>query len=263
MLKKCQLTQTDPYLALLNIRNTPRDEVGSPAQRLFSRRTRTKLPTATQKLMPEVMKPEEVTQRLYEDRHVRAKQYYDRQTKLLKPLEKGATIRVRIGKTWQPALLLPQDTRPNTRSYPIQMPSGWVTRRNRKYLLRTKETNIYRRYDNEDSLMDKPDIPQQQVVPVATRENLQYRARRAHNQTQGLPIDTSHSSPISPHYMPRSIPGRSRISNEQPLSPVKSPLTSPASSSQVPQNKPAQKIVETTRSGRISRPPTQLSDFVK
>ncbi len=112
--------------------------------------------------------------------------------------------------------------------------------------------------------MDDPDIPQQQVVPVATMENMQYRAGKAHNQTQGLPMDTSHSSPISPHYMSRSIPGRSRISNEQPPSPVKSPIASPSRSlSQVPQSKPAQKTVETTKSGRISRPPTQLSDFVK
>ncbi len=35
MLKKCQLTHTDPYLALLNIQNTSREEVDCPAHRLF------------------------------------------------------------------------------------------------------------------------------------------------------------------------------------------------------------------------------------
>ena len=45
----------DPYLALLSYRNTPRDNlVGSPAQRLMGRRTKTLLPTteALLKLTP-------------------------------------------------------------------------------------------------------------------------------------------------------------------------------------------------------------------
>ncbi len=37
----------DPYLALLDYRNTPRDSViGSPVQRLMGRRTRKRLPTS-------------------------------------------------------------------------------------------------------------------------------------------------------------------------------------------------------------------------
>ncbi|XP_013420938.1 uncharacterized protein LOC106181177 [Lingula anatina] len=55
MLIKCNETRSDPYLALLNIRNTPRDEnTRSPVQRLFSRRTRTIIPTSVEKLKPQV-----------------------------------------------------------------------------------------------------------------------------------------------------------------------------------------------------------------
>ena len=40
ILIKCNEAKDDPYLGLLNRRNTPRnDETGSPTQRLFSRRT--------------------------------------------------------------------------------------------------------------------------------------------------------------------------------------------------------------------------------
>ena len=46
LMKKAKEAGEDCYLSLLNQRNTPRDDVlGSPAQRLMSRRTKTKLQT--------------------------------------------------------------------------------------------------------------------------------------------------------------------------------------------------------------------------
>ena len=54
-LKKAQQAGTDIYLALLNLRNTPRDDVlGSPAQRLMARRTKTALPTDRALLRPKL-----------------------------------------------------------------------------------------------------------------------------------------------------------------------------------------------------------------
>ena len=47
-LKKALLDRRDPYLALLEYRNTPMsDDLGSPAQRLMGRRTKTLIPTST------------------------------------------------------------------------------------------------------------------------------------------------------------------------------------------------------------------------
>ena len=46
---------SDPYLALLDLRNTPTQSMGtSPAQRLLNRRTKTLLPTKDSILVPEV-----------------------------------------------------------------------------------------------------------------------------------------------------------------------------------------------------------------
>ena len=53
MLRKCKASREDPYLGLLNIRNTPSEGMAtSPAQRLFGRRTKTLLPTTHNQLKP-------------------------------------------------------------------------------------------------------------------------------------------------------------------------------------------------------------------
>ena len=45
---------TDPYLGLLAVRNTPSEIIGlSPAQRMFNRRARTNLPIVSNLLKPE------------------------------------------------------------------------------------------------------------------------------------------------------------------------------------------------------------------
>ena len=45
LMMKCSRAGDDFYLALLDLRNTPRDNVGSSAQRLMGRRTQMRIPT--------------------------------------------------------------------------------------------------------------------------------------------------------------------------------------------------------------------------
>ena len=54
LIKKAIHDKRDPYIALLDYRNTPvSDNLGSPSQRLMGRRTRTLIPTAqTQDYQP-------------------------------------------------------------------------------------------------------------------------------------------------------------------------------------------------------------------
>ncbi|XP_008484626.1 uncharacterized protein LOC103521292 [Diaphorina citri] len=59
LLKKAQSNGSDPYLALLNFRNTPKNNSPSPAQLLFSRALRTKIPVTYDYLKPNV-KPRNV-----------------------------------------------------------------------------------------------------------------------------------------------------------------------------------------------------------
>ena len=107
--------------------------------------------------------------KLRTDRHERSKQYFDRNTKELKPLKSGDTVHVKIGKNWKPALLLPDDSdKSNYRSYKIQLPSGKITRRNRRHLLRTSEENIYQRNPDEDediSLREQKQFSEEQALP--------------------------------------------------------------------------------------------------
>ena len=56
---KCQRSKEDPFLAFLNMRNTPtEDTTTSPVQRLIGRRTKTLLPTTATALKPSRINPE-------------------------------------------------------------------------------------------------------------------------------------------------------------------------------------------------------------
>jgi hypothetical protein len=164
LLSKCLEDGKDVYLALLDLRNTPRgDKEGSPAQRLMGRRTKTKLPTADVLLRPQLKNPEEVRKCL-EDRRETARKYYNRGAKDLPNIHAGDTLRVRKQKQWIPAELVSQATQP--RSYNVRVPTGRVVRRNRRDLLVTSEKDIYHRETvYEDPEMEMTRARQQHAAP--------------------------------------------------------------------------------------------------
>lgn len=74
LLKKAKQAGVDPHLAMLELRNTPiGTNLGSPAQILMGRRTRTQLPTAPVLLKPK--QTENVTEQLDANQAI-SKQYY-------------------------------------------------------------------------------------------------------------------------------------------------------------------------------------------
>ena len=92
----------DIYLALLDLRNTLRDGlIGSPAQRLMGRRTKTQLPTTEALLQPKGPSPETVQSQLemYRDKQ---KHYYDQGAKPLPDIKAGDAVQVRTPKGWKP-----------------------------------------------------------------------------------------------------------------------------------------------------------------
>ena len=60
LLTKAKQDHRDPYLGLLEYRNTPIDDVGSPAQLLMSRRLRSIIPTTGAQLQPKVLDSDKV-----------------------------------------------------------------------------------------------------------------------------------------------------------------------------------------------------------
>ena len=92
LFKKALKDNKDPWLSLLDYRNTPTAGMqSSPVQRLMARRTKTLVPIATNLLYPEV--PEGVTDKIHLKRQ-RAKSYHDRNVKVLPALDIGQEVRI-------------------------------------------------------------------------------------------------------------------------------------------------------------------------
>ena len=133
LFKKALKDNRDPWLALLDQRNTPTESLGSsPVQRLMSRRTRTLLPTATNLLYPKV--PENVDQLLRLKRQ-KAKFYHDRSSRVLPEIEIGQDVRVaplQKNDVWKSGTCV---EKLSDRSYVVQTDAdNHFVRRNRAFL---------------------------------------------------------------------------------------------------------------------------------
>lgn len=95
MFRKTSKYEEDQYLALLNIRNTPTQGVGSsPAKRLLGRRTRSLLPST--RSLPEHRNPpnlHETEQRQLNQK--RQQRYYNPRAHDLTALNIGDTVRIK------------------------------------------------------------------------------------------------------------------------------------------------------------------------
>ena len=89
MMKKCHETNEDPYLGLLNQRNTPTEGMQtSPSQRLFGRRTQTLIPATSVSLKPNQYKDQQANLEI--KRQKAALKYVNRRT--LEPLHPGDNV---------------------------------------------------------------------------------------------------------------------------------------------------------------------------
>ncbi|CAH8595836.1 unnamed protein product [Dicrocoelium dendriticum] len=89
LLAKARDTREDPYLMLLESRNTPSTDIGrSPVQRLYSRRTRTVMPASATLLRPVTPQRDKVQNNLRR-RMATQKRYYDNGARELPELTVG------------------------------------------------------------------------------------------------------------------------------------------------------------------------------
>ena len=138
IIKKAKEDNEDPYLGLLNFRNTPRDAtVGSPVQRLMGRRTRTQLPISEHLLTFKLSSPVSVQARLEEYRK-QQKKFYDRTAKPLEVLKQGDVVRMKTDKGFQKEAIV-EKSLSEPRSYLVKS-NGTLYRRNRNHLLKTYES---------------------------------------------------------------------------------------------------------------------------
>ena len=142
LLRKALSARTDPYIAILDYRNTPTQGMEStPAQRLMNRRTRTLLPTTKTLLQPRAPQSELDVQQLNRRQSQQCK-YYNKHARDLPPLKKGDVVRMKpfhLGsKEWKKGMIA---SKLDERSYKVETHDGDTYRRNRYYLWLTKENS--------------------------------------------------------------------------------------------------------------------------
>ena len=139
LLKKAKKSNSDPYLALLEFRNTPIDGINmSPSQLLMGRRTRTQLPVSESLLKPS--HDSRKVQNALKKKQDTQKENYDRGAKPLPELNPGDQIRVRNENLWEPGIVESKADTP--RSYNISTDRGQQLRRNRRHLMKTTENRV-------------------------------------------------------------------------------------------------------------------------
>lgn len=94
LMKRAKSSHKDPYLALLDFRNTPSQSMdSSPIQRLMNRRTKTLLPTKASLLKPE-LQSSSIVKKQFKGVKERQAFYYDKTARDLNPLESGDVVRI-------------------------------------------------------------------------------------------------------------------------------------------------------------------------
>ena len=156
LFKKALRSGQDPWLALLDHRNTPVEGLeSSPTQRLMSRRTRMQVPRATSLLYPRVISG--VEEKIKRKRQ-KAKAYYDRTAKTLPDLQVGQEVKaapLHKSQTWKTATCVQQLS---DRSYLVQMDKEML-RRNREAVKPVPQRS---------EVADKPHAATQRQVATAS-----------------------------------------------------------------------------------------------
>ena len=142
MLKKCKLSNTDPYEALLLMRSTPLDtNLPSPGQLMFNRQLRTSLPMITYN---HSLKNTSSTMTQLKRNQLQMKRNFDRSSKSLPSLKIGTKVFFRKAPSANRIsgkIVNKLDKQGMPRSYMVKDLYGNIYRRNRRDFVECKEEN--------------------------------------------------------------------------------------------------------------------------
>lgn len=172
ILKKCYSDKKDPYLAILQYRNTPKSCGYSPAQMCMSRRLRTRIPAADSNLKPKCIDYKRMKQHI-DTYKQKTSLYYNQHTKSLPSLKQGEKVYFKKQpnnnyNAWIPGII--SKVGPEPRSYIISSPEGEF-RRNREQIHSPKYS---------------------QTIQVPSKPS----ANSHHSPSSSNPSSTSRTSPI-------------------------------------------------------------------
>lgn len=155
ILQKSKDGNTDPYVPLLEYRNTPLKCGFSPVQLLMGRRTKSILPVTNSQLMPQNVNHKTARNKMIEQQ-IKTKTYFDKTARKLPSINVGQNVRVQRNKLWEPGKIISQH---NDHSFNVQTPDGSIYRRNRVFINDSKQ----------QAISSKPDMPNQPPLkPVST-----------------------------------------------------------------------------------------------
>ncbi|MCG8048271.1 MAG: RNase H-like domain-containing protein [Candidatus Thiodiazotropha endolucinida] len=183
ILQKAKDDNRDPYLPLLQYRNSPLKSCGdlTPAQLMFSRRLRSMLPSTNEQLAPRATSSNATRKKMMESQ-AKTKEHYDRTARKLAPLNIGESVHIQRDKLWEPAKVISQQ---NEHSYNVKTPQGAVYCRNRKFLNKTPRPNL-----------PHPDPPTQHIEKRQTRSQGSFSDTPSKiNNTQQEPQNTAINAP--------------------------------------------------------------------
>ncbi|XP_055915549.1 uncharacterized protein K02A2.6-like [Eupeodes corollae] len=192
LLKKCHYDNTDYHLAILNFMNTPRGNIGTPAQRLYCRNLRSQIPATTQSLIPS--QQNNITEELNNMRHNQAINNSHGSTPP-QQLNIGQNVLTRIDKKeWEPAVV---KEKIHSRSYNLKFNNGKEFRRNITKIKPTK-AKVYQKpnldLDENEEIQNVPSsenpIDEKWISPNPTTTN------QAENQQVNSPQKSTRSGRI-------------------------------------------------------------------
>ena len=193
LIKKAVDSGRDPYLAILDYRNTPtQDKDASPAQYNLGRRTRTRLP-----MVSKLLEPQHVDAQFAKERkklkNAKSKWYYDRGARDLESLSDDDNVRMKpsvIGKhNWERGKIV---KRLDERSYLIES-NDRLFRRNRVHLRKTADDAVQQNDEEEvttnieQTARTSPQTVEQTDIKDATNNEPLIQDRPVRNTRNKLP----------------------------------------------------------------------------